>query len=100
MEFMERRNKILLVQFWLTIESFKDPLEDIDADFDAGGQESQLGSRDDEVAGTAREDLRGVWEVYFEDGVLGDDIVTTYGDDIRTFITGTGAAGMARARRR
>ena len=100
MEFMERRNKILLVQFWLTVESFKDPLEDIDADLDPGGQDSQLGGRDDDVAGTAREDLRGVWEVYFEDGILGEDIATVYGDDIRTFITGTGATGMARARRR
>ena len=32
MEFMDRRGRSLLVQFWLTVESFKDPLESVDSD--------------------------------------------------------------------
>ncbi|KAJ1600318.1 hypothetical protein NDA14_006081 [Ustilago hordei] len=32
MEFMDRRKRSILVQFWLLVESFKNPLEDLDAD--------------------------------------------------------------------
>ena len=31
MEFMDRRNRSLLVQFWLTVESFKNPLDSVDS---------------------------------------------------------------------
>lgn len=31
MEFMDRRNRSLLVQFWLTVETFKNPLEAVDS---------------------------------------------------------------------
>ena len=32
MEFMDRRNRSLFVQFWLTVESFKNPLESVESD--------------------------------------------------------------------
>jgi len=32
MEFMDRRSRSFLVQFWLTVESFKNPLESIESD--------------------------------------------------------------------
>jgi sorting nexin-25 len=34
MEFMDRRDRSQLVQFWLTVESFKDPLESLDSSGD------------------------------------------------------------------
>jgi len=104
MEFMERRNKILPVQFWLTVESFKDTLEDIDVEvgLDAEWEDARLGETE-EVTGTAREDMRGVWEVYFEEGggLFGEEeIDERWGEDIRRFVNGTGSKGLARARRR
>lgn len=112
MEFMERRGKLLLLQFWLTVESFKEPLEDVDLDEDAGSlhgslmtevaddanndadggdeageEEEEEDLDDDDELATAREDLRGVWESYFEDeAVLGSDVARRYGPAIRQFI--------------
>ncbi|KAF9270672.1 hypothetical protein L218DRAFT_50386 [Marasmius fiardii PR-910] len=59
MEFMDRRNRSLLVQFWLTVETFKDPLESIDS-----------GSEDDEeetiqTAVTIKEDVSMIHDLYF-----------------------------------
>ncbi|KAF7347585.1 hypothetical protein MVEN_01515200 [Mycena venus] len=41
MEFMDRRQRSLLVQFWLTVESFKNPLESVDS--------SSSGDEDDPI---------------------------------------------------
>ena len=40
MEFMDRRNRSLPVQFWLTVESFKNPLETVDSD--SSGDEEEI----------------------------------------------------------
>ena len=60
MEFMDRRNRSLLVQFWLTVESFKNPLESIESD----------DSQDDDSTpppqiSTAKEDISMIYELYF-----------------------------------
>ena len=60
MEFMDRRNRSLLVQFWLTVESFKNPLESIESD----------DSEDDDLStppqiSTAKEDISMIYELYF-----------------------------------
>ncbi|KAI0307944.1 sorting nexin C terminal-domain-containing protein [Multifurca ochricompacta] len=60
MEFMDRRSRSLLVQFWLTVESFKNPLESIESD----------NSGDDDLSAppqisTAKEDISMIYELYF-----------------------------------
>jgi sorting nexin-25 len=60
MEFMDRRSRSLLVQFWLTVESFKNPLESIESD----------DSEDDDLSPppqtpTAKEDISMIYELYF-----------------------------------
>ena len=60
MEFMDRRNRSLLVQFWLTVESFKNPLEAVDSD--------SSGDDDDELiqhSETIKEDITMVNDLYF-----------------------------------
>lgn len=60
MEFMDRRNRSLLVQFWLTVESFKNPLEAVDSD--------SSGDDDDELiqhSETVKEDITMVNDLYF-----------------------------------
>jgi sorting nexin-25 len=57
---MDRRSRSLLVQFWLTVESFKNPLESIESD----------DSEDDDLVpppqtSTAKEDITMIYELYF-----------------------------------
>ena len=61
MEFMDRRHRSLLVQFWLTVESFKNPLELVDY---------TSGDEDDPIQGpsnstTLREDICLINDLYF-----------------------------------
>jgi sorting nexin-25 len=64
MEFMDRRNRSLLVQFWLTVESFKDPLESIDSG--SSGDEDELQPQPSTTSSqTLREDISMVHDLYF-----------------------------------
>jgi sorting nexin-25 len=58
MEFLDRRDRSLLVQFWLTVESFKNPLEPVDSDSDKETDPSSESS-------TSKEDITMIYELYF-----------------------------------
>ena len=60
MEFMDRRNRSLLVQFWLTVEGFKNPLESIESDDSEDGDPSPPSQ-----TSTAKEDISMIYELYF-----------------------------------
>jgi sorting nexin-25 len=60
MEFMDRRSRSLLVQFWLTVESFKNPLESVESD-DSGDD----GLNPPSSTSTAKEDISMIYELYF-----------------------------------
>ena len=60
MEFMDRRNRSLLVQFWLTVESFKNPLEAVNSD-SSGDDDNELIQHSE----TAKEDITMVNDLYF-----------------------------------
>ncbi|KAG9125011.1 Intermediate filament protein [Ceratobasidium sp. 392] len=65
MEFMERRShRTLLVQFWLAVDAFKDPLAQLDSDSDASDDE-QAGPRDATSTAQLIEDTTMLYEVYF-----------------------------------
>ncbi|WWC86349.1 uncharacterized protein L201_001222 [Kwoniella dendrophila CBS 6074] len=72
LEHMERRGRSRLVQFWLTIEGFKDPLE-------ASGLESALDSASQPIQQTSApndsqttgEDVAFLYEMYFAAGQTG-----------------------------
>ncbi|KZT73343.1 PhoX domain-containing protein [Daedalea quercina L-15889] len=72
MEFMDRRHRSLLVQFWLTVESFKNPLESVDSGSDDDDDEAVL---DPSRSATLKEDISMMNELYFSgttpDPVLG-----------------------------
>ena len=62
MEFMDRRHRSLLVQFWLTVESFKNPLESVES--------GSSGDEDDPIQGpsnsaTIKEDISMIYDLYF-----------------------------------
>ena len=62
MEFMDRRHRSLLVQFWLTVESFKNPLESVDSSSDDDDDEAVL---DPARSATLREDISMMNDLYF-----------------------------------
>ncbi|KAJ3554983.1 hypothetical protein NM688_g2821 [Phlebia brevispora] len=62
MEFMDRRNRSLLVQFWLTVESFKNPLESVDSE---SSDDEDEAVRDPSVSSNLKEDISMMNELYF-----------------------------------
>ncbi|KAF8971708.1 PhoX domain-containing protein [Flammula alnicola] len=65
MEFMDRRHRSLPVQFWLTVESFKNPLETVDSD--TSGDEEEI-IQDPLTLTTVKEDISMINDLYFSDG--------------------------------
>lgn len=61
MEFMDRRHRSLLVQFWLTVESFKNPLESVNS----GSDEEDDHIQDSSSSTTLREDVSMINDLYF-----------------------------------
>ncbi|RDB29667.1 Sorting nexin-12 [Hypsizygus marmoreus] len=62
MEFMDRRHRSLLVQFWLTVESFKNPLESVDSE-SSGDEDEQI--QDPSSYATVKEDISMINDLYF-----------------------------------
>lgn len=62
MEFMDRRHRSMLVQFWLTVESFKNPLESIDS---ASSDDEEEPVQDRTTLATVREDISMINDLYF-----------------------------------
>ncbi|KAJ7193317.1 PhoX domain-containing protein [Mycena pura] len=62
MEFMDRRHRSLLVQFWLTVESFKNPLESVDSS-SSGDEDEHI--QDISTSVTVKEDISMIYELYF-----------------------------------
>lgn len=62
MEFMDRRQRSLLVQFWLTVESFKNPLEAIDS---ASSDDEDEPIQDTTTPATVKEDISMINDLYF-----------------------------------
>ena len=62
MEFMDRRNRSLLVQFWLTVESFKNPLESIESG-SSGDEDEPI--QDQSILSNVREDISMINDLYF-----------------------------------
>lgn len=62
MEFMDRRRRSLPVQFWLTVESFKNPLESIESDLSDDEEEI---IQDPSSYTTVKEDISMINNLYF-----------------------------------
>jgi sorting nexin-25 len=67
MEFMDRRGRSLLAQFWLTVETFKNPLESVDSDTSA--DETEIVA-DPNIFKTLQEDMILVNNLYFSGPVV------------------------------
>ncbi|KDR85721.1 hypothetical protein GALMADRAFT_234777 [Galerina marginata CBS 339.88] len=67
MEFMDRRHRSMPVQFWLTVESFKNPLETVDSD--TSGEEEEI-IQDPSTSVTVKEDISMINDLYFSNGKM------------------------------
>ncbi|KAG6817922.1 hypothetical protein H0H87_012390 [Tephrocybe sp. NHM501043] len=68
MEFMDRRHRSLLVQFWLTVESFKNPLESVDSGSEDGDDERLQDTSSSSA--TVAEDISMINDLYFSRSAL------------------------------
>ena len=85
MEFMDRRHRSLLVQFWLTVESFKNPLESVDSDSSTDENEPIQGAS---ITYTMKEDISMIHDLYFSSSNPHPALVfisEKYADVIRDF---------------
>lgn len=99
MEFMDRRRRSLLVQFWLTVESFKNPLESIDSG--TSEDEEDDGVQDKSTSSTLKEDISMINDLYFSRSVhpLLTSISAKYIDMIRAFAESRLSVSVAEERR-
>jgi sorting nexin-25 len=98
MEFMDRRNRSLLVQFWLTVESFKNPLESIESDDSERGDPNPPPQ-----TSTSKEDISMIYELYFSGTPLNPSLSTIsskHVSAIRDFASGTSPAPTLERRAR
>lgn len=91
MEFMDRRNRSLPVQFWLTVESFKNPLESVDSSSEDDEDEP---IKDPSLSATLKEDITMLNELYFSGPALDPALsvisqknvntIRSFGSDVET----------------
>lgn len=100
MEFMDRRNRSLLVQFWLTVESFKNPLESVDSsDEDSSNDLLKSGKQS---AATVKEDMTMIYDLYFSTvsaSATLSAVSQRHVDTIRSFVLDTSATSSVLERR-
>ena len=103
MEFMDRRNRSLLVQFWLTVESFKNPLESEDATLWEPYEGSDV--KEEQLPSAIQEDVIMLYESYLSQDVIPPPlsiISANSVDSIRSFVldeTKRTIASQSKARR-
>ncbi|KAI0705876.1 PXA domain-containing protein [Cytidiella melzeri] len=99
MEFMDRRNRSLPVQFWLTVESFKNPLESVDS---SGEDDEDEPIKDPSLSATLKEDISMLHDLYFS-GPSCDPALSVISkkqaDTIRSFAADPSPATSAAERR-
>ncbi|KAJ2914754.1 hypothetical protein MD484_g5650, partial [Candolleomyces efflorescens] len=98
MEFMDRRNRSLPVQFWLTVESFKNPLETVDSD--SSGDEEEI-LQDPMASVNAKEDISMIHDLYFSGSSVPatlSSVSRKYVDRIRQFVRGDDASPLMQRR--
>lgn len=106
MEFMDRREKSLPIQFWLTVETFKNPLENVDSDDSDGSsidEEDVLGVPSlPSASATIRSDMVMVNELYFSNAATMARlpvISQKHIDAVRSYVAQDASAGPATALR-
>lgn len=86
MEFMDRRQRSMSVQFWLTVESFKLPLETVNSD--SSGDEEEI-IQDPSTLANVKEDIAMIYHLYFANGKTQStltSIARKHVDIVRTFV--------------
>ncbi|SNX85052.1 uncharacterized protein MEPE_03761 [Melanopsichium pennsylvanicum] len=88
MEFMDRRKRSILVQFWLLVESFKNPLEDSEADLSAEREQLSAAAKAPNppraAIQTLKEDLRMFDSIYYSSPAI--KVSKQYIDSARQFL--------------
>ena len=100
MEFMDRRNRSILVQFWLTVESFKNPLESVDSSDEDSSKEYLKNGK--QSGATVKEDMTMIYDLYFSSASSSATLSAVsqrHIDTIRSFVLDSSAASSLMERR-
>ncbi|KAG8935713.1 Intermediate filament protein [Tulasnella sp. 418] len=106
MEFMDRRNRSIFIQFWLTVETFKDPLEEADSGDDNSSDDEDLLEAPalPSASATIQGDMSMIYELYFSNpsSLRGLSCISPkHIEMVRSFVlnstTGSSSQGPARA---
>jgi sorting nexin-25 len=62
---MDRRHRSMLVQFWLTVESFKNPLESVDSESSDEDEDGGATQQDSSSSKTLKDDISLINDLYF-----------------------------------
>ncbi|KAF5323375.1 hypothetical protein D9611_005598 [Ephemerocybe angulata] len=98
MEFMDRRNRSLPVQFWLTVESFKNPLETVESD--SSGDEEEI-IQDPMASVNVKEDISMIHDLYFSGATTPpalSSVSRKYVERIRAFVKESDASPATQRR--
>ncbi|KAK9451704.1 PXA domain-containing protein [Limtongia smithiae] len=84
MEFMDRQRRTVLLQFYLVVSGFKNPLEEDIDDSDDDPESSVTWSTSETFSSADRDDINQIYNTYFNDSVL--DIPKPLKDTVQTFL--------------
>ncbi|KAK9463364.1 PXA domain-containing protein [Lipomyces oligophaga] len=81
MEFMDRQHRTVLIQFWIVVNGFKNPLED---DIEDGDTENDTTLASEDFDPADKEDIQQIYESYFSDPLL--NIPENLKADVKSFL--------------
>ncbi|KAK9384889.1 PXA domain-containing protein [Lipomyces mesembrius] len=84
MEFMDRQRRTVLLQFYLVVNGFKNPLEEDNDDSDGDPESVVTWSTSETWSSADRDDINQIYNSYFNDPLI--ELPQAYKDDVKKFL--------------
>ncbi|KAK9326125.1 PXA domain-containing protein [Lipomyces orientalis] len=84
MEFMDRQRRTVLLQFYLVVNGFKNPLEEDTDDSDADPESAVTWSTSETWSSADKDDIHQIYNSYFNDSLI--ELPQAYKDDVKKFL--------------
>ncbi|KAK9236830.1 PXA domain-containing protein [Lipomyces kononenkoae] len=84
MEFMDRQRRTVLLQFYLVVNGFKNPLEEDNDDSDGDSESTVTWSTSATWSSADKDDINQIYDSYFNDPLI--DVPQAYKDDVKKFL--------------
>ncbi|KAK9369400.1 PXA domain-containing protein [Lipomyces kononenkoae] len=84
MEFMDRQRRTVLLQFYLVVNGFKNPLEEDNDDSDGDSESTVTWSTSATWSSADKDDINQIYNSYFNDPLI--ELPQAYKDDVKKFL--------------